>query len=269
MPPLSNTITPPQPLSTAQPVYADPSPEAGEAPTPHRPRTYTPVKWNDSRISPHHKFKEFSPSNSSSFNELQCYTSQSSEHLLESSHMTRPYSQPEEATPTDTPTTPNGNGTQPKLRRGAHLSHNKAPSGLFMTATPLSMTPQHPQQRELLGARSLSESRPRRSMTPPANLNKRISEPNFPHHSSFAFHSLTRQTNACPGSRTSGWSEPSQPSPSRFLVDHTHQDDCDVFPHSQQSSQADGNLIVCHLSLSHVMSRYFELPNNNGAVCTD
>ena len=264
MPPLSAANSP-------QPVYADPSPESGEAPTPHRPRTYTPVKWNDGRVSPHHKFKECSPSNSSSFNELQCYANQSSEHLLESSHMTRPYSQPEEypsaATPTDTPTTPNGNGgTQLKLRRGAHLSH-KAQSGLFMAATPLSMTSQHPQQKQ--GARSLSESRPRRAMTPPANLNKRISEPNFSHHNSFIFHSLARQTNARPESRTSGWSEASQPSPSRFPVDHTHQDDCDVFPHSQQSSQADGKFNSLSFPF-HVMSRYFRMTKQQYYIqCTD
>ena len=245
---------------TPQPLYGDPSPESGEVLTPRR----IPVKCYDGEGAlPHHKIKESSPSNSSSFNELQRYASQSNEHLLESSHV-RPYSQPEDpyrlpqsvATPTDTPTTPHGgNGAQPKLKRGAY---NKTPSGLFMTALPHSATPQNVGQRgrESLGSRSLSESRPRRSMTPPANLNKRISEPNFPHHTNFAFNSPARQGNARPGSRASGWSaEASQPSPCQFLADPTHQDDCDVFPHSQQSPQADGKLNIRHVAIAELQRR--------------
>lgn len=237
------------PHPTPQQVQGELIPESTEALTSHIQRSYIPVKWNEDKVSPDEK-KEFSQSNSSSFNELQHYASQSSDNFLGSAH-TRPYSQPEGSmyqsvvTPTDMPTTPPANGTQPKLRRGGHPSCTKTDSGLFMTASPLSLTPQQTQQRrESMGARSMSESRAQRSVTPPANLNKRISEPNFPPHSCSAFNSMAKHLagGGRPGSRTSGWSEASQPSPSRFLSNHNPQDDSDVFSHSQQSSQPDGKL---------------------------
>ena len=219
--------------AVVQSSATQPSQRDSESPETAQPlRSYTPVKLHDGR-----SHEKFPLSNSSSYNELQQLTNQSRDDIT--LPVATSVSQPDEGStlyqsdisPTELSTIA---CTSSSKTQGRVPLRAKAPA---FTA-PSSSTPQ---VHESLETRSMSESHAKRSVTPPASYNKRISAPNV-----LEFRALPRLGR--PGSCGSGWSEVSQPSPSRFLSEQQQQQQDDVFPSphlsSQPSSQPEGQSAI-------------------------
>ena len=207
---------------TQQILSSHEEPDHHGVPAAQQRRVYTAVKIRNVSST------TFPASTSSSMDELERYNNNNQSHSE-----IQPVNQTDEASPSEhqynTATTPHA---QTPVKNGTPLT-SRAPPGLV--TTPLSSS-----QAKMMSNRSMSATQTRRSMTPPACMNKRVSEPFALGRGGFGYNSLPL---GCDHFRPVSWvsgHERGQQTPTRQVPDDDRHKESEVFQQPHQTEEHTG-----------------------------